>query len=137
MQFVEDSAFGKNRDLFRGRKAGDSFVGPPGGHIYHASGEGMMYHKPVASFSSLNGGTISQHELRPSSSPSCTQDISLTVRGTLLGRVNCCSDPFLDGVIPEFCLQKLGWSRKVHAAESAAVPMKLWQTLVAGRGSAG
>ncbi|RAR10736.1 HET-domain-containing protein [Stemphylium lycopersici] len=41
--FVEDSAWGKGEELFRGRKAGDSFVGLPGSNKYNACGRNHMY----------------------------------------------------------------------------------------------
>jgi hypothetical protein len=126
IQFVEDSAWGMGEDQFNGRRAGDPFVGPPDSHIYYASGKGAAYKPPKVSFA---------HGAVSASAP--YHDMALSVRGVVIGNVSFRTDPFPDGVIPEHCLRKLGWSFNGKAKEVAEVPSHLWQTLVADRGPDG
>ncbi|KAF2822828.1 HET-domain-containing protein [Ophiobolus disseminans] len=133
IQFVEDSAWGKGEDMFNGRQAGDSFVGLPDDHNYSASGQGVSYEVPVFKFprspiASAGDGT------RSSTAPtSVKHDMSLYVRGVVIGTISFRTDPFPDGIITKDCLQRLGWSFDRSVREIPEVPDQLWQTLVADR----
>ncbi|KAI4670651.1 uncharacterized protein J4E88_009743 [Alternaria novae-zelandiae] len=123
--FVEDSAWGKGEDLFRGRKAGDSFVGLPGSNNYNACGRQGKQARVKFPRSPVH---------RASAPPSqVIHDMSISVRGVMIGTVSFRTDPFPDGVITKDCLEGLGWVFDKDAIEITEVPAKLWQTLVADR----
>jgi hypothetical protein len=123
--FAEDSAWGKGEDMFRGRKAGDSFVGLPGSNNYNACGR--RYKQAEVTFPQ-------SPILRSSSMPAqVTHDMSMYAKGVKIGSVSFRTDPFPDGVITKDCLECLGWVFDKNAKEIAEVPAKLWQTLVADR----
>ncbi|KAB2104030.1 hypothetical protein AG0111_0g7902 [Alternaria gaisen] len=123
--FAEDSAWGKGEDMFRGRKAGDSFVGVPGSNNYNACGR--RYKQAEVAFP--------QSPVQCSSTipAQVTHDMSMYVKGVMIGSVSFRTDPFPDGVITKDCLECLGWVFDKNAKEIAEVPAKLWQTLVADR----
>jgi hypothetical protein len=137
--FVEDSAWGKGEDLFRGRKAGDSFVGLPDSNNYHASGRGKSYEpaqvtfprSPVSRLTPRKGSRAGNLSTAPAQ---YIHDMSLSVKGVVIGTVSFRTDPFPDGVITRDCLEGLGWSFDKYATEIDDVPDQLWQTLVADRG---
>ncbi|KAF1830397.1 hypothetical protein BDW02DRAFT_582932 [Decorospora gaudefroyi] len=140
--FVEDSAWGKGEDLFRGRKAGDSFVGLPGSNIYNASGTGKQYKQAQVFFPPSPVGPLSPRmpgrtATASASSTQVTHDMSLKVTGVMIGTVSFRTDPFPDGVITRNCLEGLGWSFNKDATEIKDVPNQLWQTLVADRDEEG
>ncbi|KAF2711624.1 hypothetical protein K504DRAFT_480599 [Pleomassaria siparia CBS 279.74] len=60
------------------------------------------------------------------------QDILLLAGGLLIGTVTWSSDPIPDGVIPQRCLKKMGWSNE-KGEEIRKAPSELWRTLVADR----
>jgi len=123
--FVEDSAWGKGEDLFRGRKAGDSFVGLPGSNNYNACGRQGKQAQVKFPRSPVH---------RASAIPTqVTHDMSMHVKGVMIGTVSFRTDPFPDGVITKDCLEGLGWVFDKNATEINQVPAKLWQTLVADR----
>jgi hypothetical protein len=64
-------------------------------------------------------------------------DMSLSVKGVVIGTVSFRTNPFPDGVITRDCLEGLGWSFNQYATEIEDVPDQLWQTLVADRGPKG
>ena len=140
--FVEDSTWGKGEDLFRGRKAGDSFVGMPDSKNYNACGSGKHCKEADAKFprspslhgSPKKGKSGDQHF---SSQTGVPHDMSLSVKGVVIGNVSFRTDPFPDGIITRDCLEGLGWSFDRNATEIADVPDQLWQTLVADRGPKG
>ncbi|KAL1794427.1 hypothetical protein ACET3X_007848 [Alternaria dauci] len=140
--FVEDSTWGKGEELFRGRKAGDSFVGMPDGRNYNACASGMLYKQADVKFpkrttlhsSPKKGGTIAQNLNSPAQ---IIHDMSLSVKGVIIGNVSFRTDPFPDGVITKDCLEGLGWSFDRDATEITDVPDQLWQTLVADRSPKG
>jgi hypothetical protein len=123
--FVEDSAWGKGEDLFRGRKAGDSFVGLPGSNNYNACGRQRNEAHVRFPRSPIHRG--------PTTPAQVTHDMSMFVRGVMIGTVLFRTDPFPDGVITKDCLEGLGWVFDKDAKEITEVPPKLWQTLVADR----
>ena len=123
--FVEDSAWGKGEELFRGRKAGDSFVGLPGSNKYNACGRIHMHAE--VKFPQSPIGTSSDTPAQ------VIHDMSLYVKGAIVGFVSFRTDPFPDGVITRDCLQGLGWCLDKNATEITEVPSQLWQTLVADR----
>ncbi|KAH7345860.1 heterokaryon incompatibility protein-domain-containing protein [Pyrenochaeta sp. MPI-SDFR-AT-0127] len=139
IKFVEDSAWGKGEDRLRGRKAGDSFVGLPENNNYNASGRrGLSYKGANVEFPEIrilrNKPRKRAYMRKPASAtPLVVHDMSLLVRGVIIGTVSFRTDPFPDGVITKTCLEGLGWSFDRHATEIAGSPDQLWQTLVADR----
>jgi hypothetical protein len=133
IQFVEDSAWGKGEDLFSGRMAGDPFVGLPEYPVYHASGRGSSYKRPKVRFPRSVDPNSSFTTLSGVQHSSITHDMSLLVNGVAIGTVIFRTDPFPDKVIPEKCLQKLGWTSDAKTKEVTTVPPQLWRTLVADR----
>jgi hypothetical protein len=123
--FVEDSAWGKGEDRFRGRKAGDSFVGLPGSNNYNACGRRGKQAQVEFPRSPIHHGPTTPTQL--------THDMSMFVKGVVIGSVSFRTDPFPDGVITKDCLEGLGWVFDKDAKEITEVPAKLWQTLVADR----
>lgn len=123
--FVDGSAWGRGDDMFRGRKAGDSFVGLPGSNNYNACGE--RNEQADVKFS-----RSSNYE-DPSATGLFTHDMSMYVKGVMIGSVSFRTDPFPDGVITKDCLECLGWVVNKNVKEIAEAPTKLWQTLVADR----
>ncbi|KAG9185945.1 hypothetical protein G6011_02501 [Alternaria panax] len=123
--FVEDSAWGKGEDLFRGRKAGDSFVGLPDKSNYNACG--MRGKQAEVEFPK---SPVHRSSTIPAQ---VTHDMSIYVKGAMVGSVSFRTDPFPDGVITKDCLEGLGWSFDKDAKEITEVPDKLWKTLVADR----
>ncbi|CAN9208353.1 unnamed protein product [Alternaria alternata] len=140
--FVEDSTWGKGEDLFRGRKAGDSFVGMPDSRNYNACGSGRLYKQaevkfpksPTPQSSPQKNNHAAQH---PNAPALVTHDMSLSVKGIMIGNVSFRTDPFPDGIITKDCLEGLGWRFNREATEINDVPDQLWQTLVADRGPKG
>lgn len=131
VQFAEDSAWGTAGNGLNGRQAGDSFVGMPGDHNYHASGTRGHYSRPQVQWPQLphvvegsdgSGDTMPGH------------DMSLSVGGFAIGAVTFRTDPFADGVITKPCLEGLGWRFNKQATEVPEVPNQVWQTLVANKG---
>lgn len=139
IKFVEDSTWGKGEDRLRGRKAGDSFVGLPEQNNYNASGRRGLPYKvadvvfPRSPVSSNKLKTSASMSKSTSAKPSVVHDMTLLVRGMIIGTVSFRTDPFPDGVITKACLEGLGWSFDRNATEIADVPDQLWQTLVADR----
>lgn len=134
----EEGSFGFGEAVFRGRKAGDSFVGLPGEAYYSASRRThpeVQWGKPSVQKAPLSV----QSRARAISNPLADRvlhDMSLTVGGYLIGRVDWTSDPIPDGVIPQRGLERLGWNRD-DGARGTAAPDQLFRTLVAGRGPHG
>ncbi|KAF1915925.1 heterokaryon incompatibility protein-domain-containing protein [Ampelomyces quisqualis] len=137
IQFVEDSAWGKGEDVFNGRQAGDSFVGLPDDHNYYASGQGGTYRTSVVQFSKKRTATPQGHHSGSASPMAVKHDMSILVRGVMMGKVSFRTDPFPDGIITKECLVRLGWSFDKNATTIPEVPDQLWQTLVADRGPDG
>lgn len=136
LQLAEDSAWGVEADAHNGRKHGDSLVGLPENHYYHASGRAPNYKRPIVVFppppiismdtdaTSLGSSSLATHVLH---------DTSLLVTGIVIGFVDFRTDTIDEGVVPRACLEKLGWVFDRNATEVADVTSQLWQTLVAGR----
>jgi hypothetical protein len=135
---VDEGSYGRGEDVFKERKAGESFVGLPGKHTYHAS----PHEEPRFVFGTqhLTGQSkvdLQEVELMPGMTDSdIFYDVSLTISGLLIGVVDWSSDPIPDGVIPRRCLEKFGW-KQPKLTESPSVPEQLWRTLVADRGPDG
>ena len=139
MQLVDNSAFGRGAEVFDGRCAGDSFVGQPGDHNYHASGNGHQQKFPEVEFPPETNVTQASHSSPGSAAATrnLVHDMSMLVTGVCIGTVSFRNQPFADGVIPKECLEKLGWKFDRHAENVGDVPDQLWQTLVAERGPNG
>ncbi|ORY03155.1 heterokaryon incompatibility protein-domain-containing protein [Clohesyomyces aquaticus] len=134
---VDDAPFGKGDDVLKGRKAGDSFVGLPGKSYYNASGGKLgpkirFGHKTTPVSPRIGS---SRHSADPSSQEAI-HDMSLYAEGLLIGNVEYASDPIPDGVIPQKCLEKAGWTPS-NRNELDSAPEQLWRTLVADRGPNG
>ncbi|KAF2846100.1 HET-domain-containing protein [Plenodomus tracheiphilus IPT5] len=139
IQYVEDSAFGKGEDLFNGRKAGNSFVGLPESHNYHASGRGIAYRAPKVIFppEPTFNFTCHGHGMEDESSLYVHKDMALRVWGVAIGKVSFRSDGLADGVITKKVLKRLDPSLDRKAKIVPKVRGQLWQTLVADRGPDG
>jgi hypothetical protein len=61
-------------------------------------------------------------------------DLSLCVKGLIIGQITWTSNPITKDVIPQSCLEKAGWAQ---LEQPNSVPDKLWRTLVADRGPDG
>lgn len=133
IQVISESPYGRGEEVFKGRKYGDSFVGLPGRRCYNASPkmnadirfEAVSLQRP----NNLTNGTISPRNQVPS-------DSTLIVKGLLIGNITWASDPIPDGIIPQRCLEKAGWSEGLSNQVFKA-PDKLWRTIVADRGPDG
>lgn len=141
IQFVDDAPFGRGDDVFDGRKAGVSFVGPPDQSCYHASGRGCQQKYPQVEWPSdpVVESTIKTPGSRGRSKSQVQRfnDVSILVTGLVIGVVSFRTDPFPDSVITKDCLERLGWSFQKKPTEVAEVSNQLWQTLVADRGPNG
>lgn len=139
---AEDGSFGAGEAVFRGRKAGDSFVGLPGEGAYSASGDRTTAKVKTAEVKfgeyitdpSPVGDSTSKLPVPASTS---VLGMSLTVRGYRIGVVDWRSDPIPDGVIPEGGLEKLGWTYAYRSQDNLPAPDQLCRTLVGGRGPNG
>jgi hypothetical protein len=129
--FVGLPAWGKGEDLFSGRMVGDYFVGLPELPVYHASGRGSSRKSPDVTFPPNVDPNAASTALAGMQPAQIAHDISLLVRGVAIGTVAFRTDPFPDKVIPEKCLQKLGWTAIAKSKEVTTVPPQLWRTLVA------
>lgn len=136
IQFVEDSAWGKDEDVFNGRQTGDSFVGLPDDHNYYASGQGVLYREPAVLFPE-NHRSPHDTSLGCTTDPRGHHDMSIIIRGVRIGKVQFHTDPFPDGIITKDCLERLGWSFDKKSKTVSEVPAQLWQSLVADRGPDG
>lgn len=142
IQFVEDSAWGKGDDVFNGRKLGDSFVGLPDNHHNHASGRLLGYKQAKVVFPEVPALQITPvaHDLTNivlAMLPNTSQDTSVQVGGVVIGLVDYRTDPFSEGIVPQACLEKLGFPFDPYTKDIAKVPDQLWRTLVADRGPNG
>jgi len=129
---AEDGSYGFGEAVFRGRKAGDSFVGLPGEASYAASGRTT----PNVRFGKSSAKESSPSPMPGSNANAITHDTSLIVIGYLIGTVRWRSSPIRSGIIPQKGLEKLGWIEQ-DSSENRRVPDQLRRTLVAGRGPNG
>lgn len=141
IQMVDESSFGRGEEVFKGRKAGDSFVGLPGKNCYNASAgkEPEVQFGQDDTRTGLLNGQIRQDALAENGRQTVEEighDMTLSAKGLFIGVVNWSSDPIPDGVIPQRCLEKIGWGRR-DSAEIYKAPDQLWRTLVADRGPNG
>jgi len=135
---AEEGSYGAGEAVFRGRKAGDSFVGLPGEGSYCASGRSepkvkfgdYIAEPPLASDATGIPVSMSAFDMAESG-------MSLTAHGFLIGVVDWTSDPIPDGVIPQRGIEKLGWTHEERSLAAPAAPDQLCRTLVAGRGHNG
>ncbi|EAT90408.1 hypothetical protein SNOG_02196 [Parastagonospora nodorum SN15] len=135
---AEEGSYGAGEAVFRGRKAGDSFVGLPGEGSYCASGRtepkvkfgDYITQTPLAS--DTPGKLVSM-----STSEMVVSGMSLKAHGFLIGVVGWTSDPIPDGVIPQRGIEKLGWTQEERSLSAPSAPDQLCRTLVAGRGHNG
>jgi hypothetical protein len=134
---VDEGSYGRDDDVFKGRRAADSFVGLPGKHCYHASPHEPPNFKFGEQHSYMSDVDLPVGEALPGlTSDGVYYDMSLTISGLFIGVVSWASDPIPDGVIPRRCLEKFGWKRG-KLAQSPSAPEQLWRTLVADRGPDG
>jgi hypothetical protein len=131
IRLIQNPIEGKYDDKFDHRQANTSFVGLPGDCNDDASGYDSSYVEPTVHFPKLGrirGGT----SLGPVEPSVAEHDMSLTVRGLIIGRVSFKNEPF-GGIITQECLTRLGWSFDRGNGTVSEVPDRLWQTLVADR----
>ena len=114
ISLVDDAPFGRGADWFRGRRFGESFAGLPERKFYSASSR----EPPQIRFGEYVPG---QYE-----------DKSLYAKGFLIGNVEWKSEPIPDGVIPQRCLVKAGWTERAELGLED-IPDRLWRSLVADR----
>ncbi|PSN71839.1 HET-domain-containing protein [Corynespora cassiicola Philippines] len=126
IQIVDKSPFGRGEDVFRGRRAGDSFVGMPGKSHYRASG--TKEPKVIFSTDDADRSSTQMKEV--------PHDMFMVAEGISLGTITFSTQPFPDGIVPQVCLEKLGWDFEDMAPHDHA-PDYLWRTLVADRGPDG
>ncbi|KAN0077633.1 Heterokaryon incompatibility protein (HET) domain containing protein [Elaphomyces granulatus] len=105
-----------------GGNNGVSFVGLPGRSSYNAS------YKKAPEF------RWSDHSSSVTRPPRPHLDLSLCVKGLIIGQITWTSNPITKDVIPQSCLEKAGWAQ---LEQPNSVPDKLWRTLVADRGPDG
>ena len=109
--------------------AGGSFVGlPEESLVYHASGRGSSYKRPKVTFPPSVDPDAAYMALPGVQHPRITHDISHPVKGVAIATVVFRTDPFPDKVVPEKCLQKLGWTKLREI-----IPPQRWRTLVTKR----
>jgi hypothetical protein len=132
IKLAEDSAWGQGEDLFNGRQAGDSFVGLPDDHNYHASGIGADYKRPEVQFPEPLHLNRNDPATALAQNSAFEHDTSIIVRGVTIGRVSYHTEPSR-GIITKECLKRLGWSFDCREEIIPEVHKRLWQTLVADR----
>lgn len=132
IQTVDKSPFGRGGDVYRGRRAGESFVGLPKRNVYNASGG----KDPEVQFGEYATRPRSQTGDTSALADNSNQDMSLSARGLLVGHVTSPPNSIPDGVIPQSSLEILGWSDH-PGTEIEEAPAQLWRTLVADRGPKG
>ncbi|KAK6342379.1 hypothetical protein TWF718_007779 [Orbilia javanica] len=136
---LSNSVFGEPEQIYKGRKNGESLVGPAGQPKYWASGD----RKPTAKFELEDGEYLSKslHSLNEGTSSSTGGPRpfpwSLAVSGFVLARVNEVSPRNNGGLILQESLRMGGWDGIENLGEEDFVPDRVWRTLVANKDATG
>jgi hypothetical protein len=142
IQKISGSPFGRQEEVFNGRKHGDSFVGNPEHRCYNASrGKDAIVRFASDPGPEMHQGSPQPRSRTPSIASSSSRsnrkpDPSMYVKGLQIDTITWTSDPIPDGVIPKECLEKAEWDGQ-GKDEVFEAPDKLWRTLVADRGPDG
>ncbi|CAN9442971.1 unnamed protein product [Alternaria alternata] len=122
--FVEDSAWGKGEDLFAAGRLAIALLGYPAATTTTPAvviASTLLLSFPKAPYTTV-----------PTASTQVTHDMSMRVKGVMIGTVSFRTDPFPDGVITRDCLEGLGWRFDKDAKEIDEVPRSVMANTCCG-----
>ncbi|KAK6331354.1 hypothetical protein TWF730_004435 [Orbilia blumenaviensis] len=136
---LKNSEFGEPDYVYRGRKNGETFVGPAGQPRYRASGNKECKSEFVRSSLEVD---LNQRGHSEAMGKEATENLEneqfpsyLLVRGFILGMVNDVSPKNTGGLIHRESLAMGDWKGIQNMTNDENVPDKIWRTLVGNQDS--